>query len=62
LSALGGVQQDPAVLAFDRRQRRTFNKSFEQYVSNCIGPGRINTGRGMLSHALRCHASGRHFG
>jgi membrane-bound lytic murein transglycosylase B len=55
-AALGGVQQDMAVLNFDRRQRGTFNKSFEQYVSTRVGPGRINTGRGMLSHALRSHA------
>ncbi|MBR0693713.1 lytic transglycosylase domain-containing protein [Bradyrhizobium lablabi] len=47
-SALGGVQQDGGVLAFDRRQRYTFNKSFEQYVSTRVGPGRINTGRAML--------------
>src|SRR5580765_2955189 len=46
--ALGGVQQDGGVLAFDRRQRGTFNKSFEQYVSTRVGPGRINTGRAML--------------
>ena len=51
-SALGGVQQDMAVLSFDRRQRGTFNKSFEQYVSTRVGPGRINTGRAMmLRHA-----------
>jgi membrane-bound lytic murein transglycosylase B len=61
-SALGGVQQDMAVLNFDRRQRYTFNKSFEQYVSIRVGPGRISTGRAMLSHALRCHARGRYFG
>src|SRR5919201_473898 len=47
-SALGGVQQDGAVLAFDRRQRGTFNKSFEHYVSTRVGPGGINTGRAML--------------
>src|SRR3979490_1642738 len=46
--ALGGVQQDMAVLNFDRRQRGTFNKSFEQYVSTRVGPGRNNTGRAML--------------
>jgi len=46
--ALSGVTQDPAVLAFDRRQRGTFNKSFEQYVSTRVGPGRINLGRQML--------------
>jgi lytic murein transglycosylase len=47
-AALGGVQQDGAVLAFDRRQRYTFNKTFEQYVSTRVGPGRINGGRAML--------------
>jgi lytic murein transglycosylase len=46
--ALGGVTQDGAVLAFDRRQRYTFNKTFEQYVSTRVGPGRINGGRAML--------------
>jgi lytic murein transglycosylase len=46
--ALGGVQQDAGVLAFDRRQRYTFNKTFEQYVSTRVGPGRINGGRAML--------------
>ena len=45
--AFAGVTQDPAVLAFDRRQRGTFNKSFEQYVSTRVGPGRINIGRGV---------------
>jgi lytic murein transglycosylase len=48
VSALGGVTSDPAVLNFDRRQRGTFNKSFEQYVSTRVGSGRINTGRAML--------------
>ncbi|NPU64746.1 lytic murein transglycosylase [Bradyrhizobium sp. 83012] len=46
--ALSGVTLDPAVLAFDRRQRYTFNKSFEQYVSTRVGAGRINGGRTML--------------
>ncbi|MGX9431368.1 MULTISPECIES: lytic murein transglycosylase [Bradyrhizobium] len=46
--ALDGVQQDAGVLAFDRRQRGTFRKSFEQYVATRVGPGRINTGRAML--------------
>jgi len=47
-SALGGVQQDMAVLNFDRRQRYTFNKTFEQYVSTRVGSVRINGGRAML--------------
>ncbi|MEA2897573.1 MAG: hypothetical protein QOJ84_3188 [Bradyrhizobium sp.] len=51
--ALSGVTQDPAVLSFDRRQRGTFNKSFEQYISTRVGAGRINGGRAMLQR----HAS-----
>jgi lytic murein transglycosylase len=47
-SALGGVTVDQSVLNFDRRQRYTFNKSFEQYVSTRVGSGRINGGRAML--------------
>jgi lytic murein transglycosylase len=46
--ALSGVQQDFGVLAFDRRQRGTFTKTFEQYVSTRVGSGRINGGRAML--------------
>src|SRR3954467_10205947 len=51
--ALGGVTQDPAVLRFDRRQRGTFNKTFEQYVATRVSPGRISMGRQMLQR----HAS-----
>ncbi len=62
-SALGGVQQDMAVLSFDRRQRGTFNKSFEQYVSTRVGPGRINTGRAMLQrHAALLSSIEQRFG
>jgi len=46
--ALGGVQMDQGVLAFDRRQRGTFKKTFEQYVSTRVGSVRINGGRAML--------------
>src|SRR5271170_754377 len=46
--AFAGVTEDAAVLNFDRRQRYTFNKSFEQYVSTRVGSGRINGGRAML--------------
>lgn len=48
-SAFAGVTQDAAVLNFDRRQRYTFNKTFEQYVSTRVGAGRINGGRAMLA-------------
>ena len=46
--AFAGVTQDQAVLSFDRRQRGTFNKTFEQYVSTRVGAGRIKMGKQML--------------
>jgi lytic murein transglycosylase len=46
--ALGGVQQDQAVLNFDRRQRGTFRKSFEQYAATRVTAGRIKGGKAML--------------
>jgi len=55
--ALSGVQQDMSVLAFDRRQRGTFTKTFEQYVSTRVGPGRINGGRAMLQRHAALLAS-----
>jgi lytic murein transglycosylase len=62
-AALGGVQQDGAVLNFDRRQRYTFNKSFEQYVSTRVGAGRINGGRAMMQrHAALLSRIEQRFG
>ena len=46
--AFAGVTLDQEVLAFDRRQRGTFNKSFEQYVATRVGPSRINRAKQML--------------
>ena len=61
--ALGGVQQDMGVLNFDRRQRGTFNKSFEQYVATRVGAGRINGGRAMLQrHAALLSRVEQQFG
>ena len=61
--ALGSVSQDQAVLAFDRRQRGTFNKTFEQYVATRVGPGRIKIGRSMLQrHASLLSRIERQFG
>ena len=51
--ALGGVTQDQAVLAFDRRQRGTFNKTFEQYVATRVGPARLKRAAAMMQR----HAS-----
>jgi lytic murein transglycosylase len=46
--ALGGVTPDAKVLAFDRRQRGTFRKSFEDYAATRVTAGRIKRGRQML--------------
>jgi lytic murein transglycosylase len=51
--ALGGVTQDQAVLAFDRRQRGTFNKTFEQYVATRVGAARVKRATAMMQR----HAS-----
>jgi lytic murein transglycosylase len=62
-SALGGVTEDAAVLNFDRRQRGTFRKSFEQYVATRVGAGRIRTGQAMLQrHAALLSRIERQFG
>jgi lytic murein transglycosylase len=62
-SALSGVTPDPAVLSFDRRQRGTFNKTFEQYIATRVGPGRINIGRAMLQrHAALLSRIEQRFG
>lgn len=61
--ALGNVGQDQAVLAFDRRQRGTFNKTFEQYVSTRVTGGRIKTGIAMMKrHASLLSRIERQFG
>jgi lytic murein transglycosylase len=61
--AFAGVTQDMTVLNFDRRQRGTFNKTFEQYVSTRVGAGRINMGRSMLSkHAALLSSIEARFG
>ena len=62
-AALSGLTQDGGVLAFDRRQRYTFNKTFEQYVSTRVGAGRIKAGRAMLQrHAALLSRIEQRFG
>jgi lytic murein transglycosylase len=62
-SAFAGVTQDPAVLAFDRRQRGTFRKTFEQYVATRVTASRIKRGQQMLArHAALLSRIERQFG
>jgi lytic murein transglycosylase len=46
---LAGVTHDPEVMAFDRRQRGTFRKSFEDYASTRVTPARVKRARAMMA-------------
>src|SRR6202045_735382 len=47
-SAFAGVTQDGAVLSFDRRQRNTFRKSFEEYAATRVIPARIKRAKALM--------------
>src|SRR6266852_3973056 len=47
-SAFAGLMPDGAVLAFDRRQRGTFRKSFEEYASTRVVPARIKRAKQLM--------------
>src|SRR5262245_63358603 len=62
-SAFAGVTLDAAVLAFDRRQRGTFRKSFEQYAATRVIPARIKRAKGLMQrHAALLARIERQFG
>jgi lytic murein transglycosylase len=62
-SAFAGLTPDPAVLAFDRRQRGTFRKSFEDYAATRVIPARINRARQLMQrHAALLGRIERQFG
>jgi lytic murein transglycosylase len=46
--AFAGVSIDQNVLAFDRRQRGTFKKSFEEYARTRVIPARIKRATGLM--------------
>src|ERR1051326_8687319 len=47
-SALSGVTLDPEVLNFDRRQRGTFRKTFEEYAATRVTAPRIKRAKTMM--------------
>jgi membrane-bound lytic murein transglycosylase B len=47
--ALGGVTHDPAVMAFDRRQRGTFRKTFEEYAATRVTAPRVKRARTLMA-------------
>ena len=62
-SAFAGVTLDGAVLAFDRRQRGTFRKSFEDYAATRVIPARINRAKQLMQrHAALLARVERQFG
>ena len=62
-SAFAGLAPDGAVLAFDRRQRSTFRKSFEDYAATRVVPARINRARQLMQrHAALLSRIERQFG
>jgi lytic murein transglycosylase len=62
-SALAGVSVDQAVLNFDRRQRSTFRKSFEEYAATRVTAERIRRGKQMMQrHAALLSRIERQFG
>jgi lytic murein transglycosylase len=62
-SAFAGVTIDQTVLTFDRRQRGTFRKTFEEYAATRVIPARINRARQlMVRHAQLLSRIERQFG
>ena len=62
-SAFAGLTEDPAVLAFDRRQRGTFRKTFEEYAATRVVPARLNRARVLMQrHAALLARVERQFG
>ena len=61
--AFAGVTQDQGVLAFDRRQRGTFRKTFEEYAATRVTAGRIKRGLQLMQrHAQLLARIERQFG
>jgi lytic murein transglycosylase len=61
--SFAGLTIDQAVLNFDRRQRGTFRKTFEEYVATRVGASRVKRGRDMLAkHAALLGRVEKQFG
>jgi lytic murein transglycosylase len=62
-AAFAGLTPDPAVLNFDRRQRGTFRKTFEQYAATRVIPARVKRAQGLMQrHAALLDRVERQFG
>ncbi len=47
-SALGEVTYDAKVMSFDRRQRGTFRKTFEEYAATRVTPPRVKRAKSLM--------------
>ena len=47
-AAFAGVTYDAKVMEFDRRQRGTFKKTFEEYAATRVGPARIKRAKTLM--------------
>jgi lytic murein transglycosylase len=62
-SAFAGLTLDGTVLAFDRRQRGTFRKSFEDYAATRVVPARIRRAKQLMQrHAALLAGIERQYG
>jgi len=62
-TAFAGLTPDPAVLAFDRRQRGTFRKSFEEYAATRVTAPRLKRAKALMArHAALLARIERQFG
>src|SRR5215472_11932334 len=62
-NAFAGLTLDPSVLAFDRRQRGTFRKSFEEYAATRVTTPRLKHARSLMQrHAALLARIERQFG
>jgi lytic murein transglycosylase len=62
-SAFAGLMPDGSVLAFDRRQRSTFRKSFEEYAATRVVPARIKRAKQLMQrHSALLARIERQFG
>ena len=48
-AALDGLTPDPQVLALDRNQNHTFNKTFEQFSSTRVTPYAVQRGQSLMN-------------
>jgi lytic murein transglycosylase len=62
-TAFTGLTPDGAVLAFDRRQRGTFRKTFEDYAATRVTPARVKHAKQLMQrHAALLARIERQFG